>query len=132
VTVLAAVALVALLVLTAAQFGPGGSWRARCASLEAHALVWVFVVLTIGSLTAAGFADLPIFDRYVLPAVPFAAGLVLAWRPRAAPVTSLASAGPLQWVAVAVFAALGLVWSIDAARFDATRWHAGEHAVQLG
>jgi hypothetical protein len=133
VTLAAAVLLVGILWLLAADtMDRGPTWRSRVSFLDARDLAWAFVVVTIISLTAAGSADLPIFDRYLLPAAPFAAGLVLAWRPDAVSLGAHTLAAGARWLAVGVFVALGVVWSVDAARFDATRWAAGERAVALG
>jgi len=132
VTLLAAVGLVGLLALTAIETTRAPTWRDRCATFDTRTMAWVLVVLTVLSLTAAGAMGLPIFDRYVLPAVPFAAALVLAWRPASVALTDRTPAGAARWLGVAAFFVLGAIWTVDAARFDATRWAAGDRAVQLG
>jgi hypothetical protein len=129
----ATILLVGVIVLTATDMvRRGQTWRDRCAAFDARTLAWAIVVLTTVSLIAAGTADLPIFDRYVLPAVPFAAGLVLAWHPTEVDLAERSPHAVLRWVTVVAFAAGGLLWSVDSARFDATRWAAGEQAVRLG
>jgi hypothetical protein len=125
--------LVGILVLTATDMvGRGHTWRDRCATFDARTLAWAVVVITTLSLIAAGTANLPIFDRYVLPAVPFAAGLVLAWHPTEVDLAERSPQAALRWLTVGLFLVAGVVWSIDSARFDATRWAAGEQAVRLG
>lgn len=133
VTLVATILLAGVVVLEGAELvRRGRDWRSRCATLDARALAWALVVATAASLTAAGVAGLPIFDRYVLPAVPFAAGVVLAWRPSRTTITARTRANTWRWVGVAAFLAVGLVFATDSARFDATRWRAGERAVALG
>jgi hypothetical protein len=133
-TLAAAILLVGILVLRAADvISRASTWRRRCASFDASTLAWVLVILTVVSLTAAGTAELPLFDRYVLPAVPFAGGLVLAFRSEPSTVfTTPTSVNGLRWLAVAAFALLGLIWSVDSAAFDDARWEAGERVVDLG
>jgi hypothetical protein len=134
VLVLAATILLAgLLVLTGFDMvGRATTWRDRCARFDPRTLAWALVAVTIVSLTAAGAVGLPIFDRYVLPAVPFAAGLVLAWRVSEIDLYERTAGSAARWLAVVAFFGLGVMWTVDAARFDATRWAAGERAVQLG
>ncbi len=133
VTLGAAILLVGLLVIEAADVvRRAPTWRERCAGFDAGTLAWFVVVLTVLSLTAAGALDLPIFDRYVLPAVPFAAGLVLAWKPAGVPLTARTSRNAVRWAAVVLFLFAGILWAADSGRFDAARWAAGERAVALG
>jgi hypothetical protein len=101
------------------------------------------VIASAVGLVAVGTGNLPLFDRYALGLVPFAAGLVLAHRTTSRRPTG--SGGPTpptppgrsarraaEVVAVVVFALLGLWWSADSAAFDAARWRAGEQAEALG
>jgi hypothetical protein len=134
VTLLATVLFVGVLATSRAGFaGRPRDVRASLSSWDARSVAWLFVVLTVVLVTAAGSVDLPIFDRYVLPAVPFAAGLTLGWRGDHTPgLTTGTPAGLARWSVLVAFVALGLVWSVDSARFDAARWAAGEHAVELG
>jgi len=133
-TVAAAIALMVVVASTAAAVlprprPPAGSWRAGLAGLDARALCLAFVVASAVGVVAVGTSDLPVFDRYVMCTVPFAAGLVLAHRSAAATTVTrtVVAAG-----AVAAFAVLGLWWTGDSAAFDAARWQAGQRAVALG
>jgi len=132
-TLVGTILLIGVLALDGADLvRRGRDWRARCAALDARTLAWMLVVGTVLSLTAAGVAGLPIFDRYVMPAVPFAAGALLAWQPRRQKITAPTAANAWRWAGVAAFLVVGLVFATDSARFDATRWQAGERAVELG
>jgi hypothetical protein len=90
----------------------------------------VFVIGSLLAIVAVGTTDLPIFDRYLLAAAPFAAALVLDAAPRGFVVTRARRIG--QWSAVGAFGLLGLVWTTDSAAFDAARWEAAEQVVDLG
>lgn len=132
-TLVASILLVGVLVLEGFDVvRRGQDWRARCAALDAQSLAWMLVVGTVMSLTAAGVVGLPIFDRYVLPAVPFAAGVLLAWQPGRRSITARTTANAMRWIGVAVFLVVGVGFATDSARFDAARWDAGERAVELG
>jgi hypothetical protein len=97
----------------------------------------LFVVVSALGLVAVGTGNLPVFDRYVLGLVPFAAGLVLAHRTASAPRGERAAMGvtarrAVEVGAVVLFALLGLWWGGNSATFDGARWRAGERAVALG
>ena len=88
----------------------------------------IFLVLYAGGLAAFGSMN-GLYDRYIYPAVPVAAILLLRGLGRsAAPTRSAAFAtAALAWlmaVAVAVAA--------NSLAYDAARWRAGEAAVALG
>jgi hypothetical protein len=129
----ATVLLVGLLVVECVdRLHRASTWRDRCASIDPRALAWLLVVLTVLSLTAAGTSSLPIFDRYVLPAVPFAAGLVLGVQPVRGGLSDRTPQNLARWASVVVFVLAGLLWTVDSAHFDRARWSAGERAVALG
>lgn len=78
---------------------------------------------------AAVLAGLPFWDRYALPLVPLASLLVL--RGGVAKVL----AGPRligTGIALVLVATVGLVYTIDAARFDGARWHVATLATRQG
>lgn len=127
-----AVLTVAVLALaTAKAVGSRGQHRRALANADARSVLVVFVLTSMAGVIGVGTINfLPIFDRYLLAVVPFAAALILDRAP-ARDVTSRARRGA-QVAAIATFALLGLVWSTDSAAFDAARWKAGEQAVALG
>jgi len=132
-TLAATILLVGVLLLEAGEVvRRADGWRSRAATLDARSLAWTLVVATVASLTAAGVVGLPIFDRYVLPAVPFAAGILLAWRPSRGSIIERTAANAWRWAGVVAFVVIGLVFAFDSARFDAARWEAGDRAVELG
>ena len=129
--ILATVLVVVVIASAAARaIGPRRQRRATLASADARSVLVVFVIGSLVAIVAVGTSDLPIFDRYLLAAVPFAAALVLDTAPAAAVATS--AQRTLRWLAVAAFAFIGLVWTSDSAAFDAARWRAGEDAVATG
>lgn len=144
-TLVAAIALVVVVCSTGATLLPrprGGarSWRPALADLDVQAMTLVFVIVSALGLVAVGTGNLPVFDRYVLGLVPFAAGLVLAHRSASAPRPSTSGPAPsgrtarraVEVAGVVAFALMGLWWGGDSAAFDAARWRAGEQAVALG
>jgi hypothetical protein len=77
-----------------------------------------------------------VFDRYALPVLPLAALVVLravltATRDEPRPVKT---AGQKTCVALAfaLLATVGLVYTVDSASFDATRWHLAEKVQRMG
>ncbi len=141
----AAVALVVIVCSTGATLvarprPPERSWRPALAALDVQAMTLLFVIVSALGLVAVGTGNLPVFDRYLLGLVPFAAGIVLAHRTtyRAAsdPATNASSGISARRVveasAVAAFALMGLWWGGNSAAFDAARWDAGQQAVALG
>jgi hypothetical protein len=127
-----ALLLVVVLATSAARtVGSRGRHRDALATADARSILVVFVLASMAGVIAVGTINVfPIFDRYLLAVVPFAAALVLDTTP-AHDVVSRARRGA-QIAAIGSFALLGLVWSTDSAAFDAARWRAGEEAVALG
>lgn len=79
----------------------------------------------------------PIFDRYVITGLPLIALLIL--RSMSLP-ESLQSKtrdrAPIRALGIiaslVVLASLGMIWGVDSARYDATRWQVSEDAVAKG
>ena len=113
----------------------------------------MFVLTLVGFAAAYAVAvitDLPIFDRYALPAIPVVGLLLLrsTTRPEPAPVSGAidrshdapspagararvpAALGPA--FALVLIASFGLVLSTDSASFDATRWRVASLATNRG
>jgi hypothetical protein len=142
VTLVATIALVVVVCSTAATLlarprPPARSWRPALATLDVQAMTLLFVVASALGLVAVGTGNLPVFDRYALGLVPFAAGLVLAHRTASAPRGEAAPEGltarrAVEVGAVVAFALMGLWWGGSSATFDGARWRAGERAVALG
>jgi hypothetical protein len=131
-TFVAAVLLVAVFALViGSRLASGSSWRQRCAALDVIDTAIVFVIANVGVLIAVGITGLPVFDRYLLPVVPFAAGIVLARASRPRGDEGLA---PLwvRWGGVVLFALVGLAWTTDSAAYDVARWRLAEDVVDLG
>ncbi len=141
-TLVATVALVVIVCSTGATLlarprSTTRSWRPALAALDVQAMTLLFVVASALGLVAVGTGNLPVFDRYALGLVPFAAGLVLAHRTASAPRGTAAPEGvtgrrAVEVGAVVAFALIGLWWGGSSATFDAARWRAGERAVALG
>jgi hypothetical protein len=82
-------------------------------------------------------AGLPLYDRYVLPVAPLAALLVVRIGPHdAAEVLSTGiparRAGVVAAAALAGLGAVGLVFCVDSASFDGTRWAVATAATSAG
>jgi hypothetical protein len=117
-------------------------WRAR--DFAPHDPVAAFIGLVVAGYCIAYFAaaisNIPLYDRYVLPAVPLVALLLL--RPvageRGAPTGSGAHAHPGRGLAVRgafvliALAFVGYVYTADSAAFDGTRWKVAVDATKLG
>jgi len=76
----------------------------------------------------------PIFDRYVIAGLPLVALLILrstsfgeSTQPRRSPVRV---SGLI--VSILFLSSLGMIWGIDSARYDATRWLVAQDAVAKG
>jgi hypothetical protein len=129
--------LVAVLASVGASALRGAQGRARLALVDVRMLLLLFVVASLVLPMAIGSAGLPIFDRYLLAVVPVVAGLALTYVGDAAtaaepvPAPSPGTRG-LRVAGVGTFAALCLLWTADAAAFDAARWELGAQAVALG
>lgn len=90
----------------------------------------VFSLLAVAAVIGAhALAGAPLFDRYLLPAVPFAAGVVIA--------VARGAGGGRRLVAPAaaasvVWAVLGFHYVDAAATFDGLKWRAGQSLEELG
>ncbi len=106
------------------------------------ALLGLVVVGYLAAYTLACLSGLPMADRYVLPILPLAAFLLLR-SARAAgtvlPVTD--AAAPARYarvrlvgagLALALVMAVGVVFTLDSASFDGTRWKVAEAATRSG
>jgi hypothetical protein len=96
----------------------------------ARSLVTTFSLLSIGLMIVSGPFDQPIYDRHLLPLVPFVAAFVLVeggLRPIARQRFVLAAS-----VAFGAFAVLGLAFSTSAAVYDGARWRAASDLVASG
>jgi hypothetical protein len=104
--------------------------REHAPRTPAHSVVTTFSLLTIALMFVGGPFDQPIYDRHLLPIVPFVAAFVMVeggLRPIAQRRFTLVASSVLG-----VFAVLGLVFSTSAAVYDGARWHAASDLVESG
>ena len=97
------------------------------------------IVLTVVGYSAAYFVavvtKLPLYDRYALPFVPLLAFQVLRTSlglPAAAREPARTGVVVGAGVALALLATVGLVFAVDSAEFDGTRWHVAQLATDAG
>jgi hypothetical protein len=96
----------------------------------ARRVVTAFSLLTIGLVIVSGPFGQPIYDRHLLPLVPFVAAFIMVeggLRPIARERFLPAACSVLG-----VFAVLGLVFSTSSAVYDASRWRAASDLVASG
>ena len=96
----------------------------------ARRVVTTFSVLSIGLMIVSGPFGQPIYDRHLLPLVPFVAAFVMmegGIRPFARKRFVLVASSVLG-----AFAVLGLVFSTSSAVYDGTRWRAASDLVASG
>jgi hypothetical protein len=123
---------------------PAQRWRAR--DLTIPDPVAMFLGVVVGGYGIAYFAaaitDIPLYDRYVLPAVPLVAILLLrptVDAPDAPDASAVASTRrPARGLVARSLAALvalafvGTVYTVDSASFDGTRWQVAVDATHAG
>jgi hypothetical protein len=126
-----------LIVLTAVPFVAGLPRRIRERDISiASPLIAIMGLTVVGFAIAYSIATLtglPLYDRYGLPVLPLLAFLVLRSMQHEPALRH--SVRPRQaWagVAIAGIAMLGLVYTVDSASFDGTRWKVAEMAVDAG
>jgi hypothetical protein len=96
----------------------------------ARRVVTTFSVLSIGLMIVSGPFGQPIYDRHLLPLVPFVAAFVMmegGIRPFARKRFVLVASSVLG-----AFAVLSLVFSTSSAVYDGTRWRAASDLVASG
>jgi hypothetical protein len=109
---------------------PAGDDSERIRRTPARIVVATFSLLSIGLMIVFGPFDQPIYDRHLLPLVPFVAAFVMVeggLRPIARQRLVLVACSVLV-----AFAVLGLVFSTSAAVYDGTRWRAASDLVASG
>jgi hypothetical protein len=109
---------------------PAGDDSERIRRTPARVVVTTFSLLSIGLMIASGPFDQPIYDRHLLPLVPFVAAFVMkegGIRPFARKRFVLVASSVLG-----AFAVLGLVFSTSSAVYDGTRWRAASDLVASG
>jgi hypothetical protein len=109
---------------------PAGDDSERTRRTPARIVVTTFSLLSIGLMIVSGPFDQPIYDRHLLPLVPFVAAFVMiegGLRPIARQKFVFAASSSLV-----AFAVLGLVFSTSAAVYDGTRWRAASDLVASG
>jgi hypothetical protein len=102
----------------------------RTSRTPARIVVTTFSLLSIGLIVVSGPFDQPIYDRHLLPLVPFVAVFVMmegGLRPIVRERLVLVACSVLV-----AFAVLGLVFSTSAAVYDGTRWRAASDLVASG
>jgi hypothetical protein len=126
-----------LIVLTAVPFVADLPRRIRERDISiASPLIAIMGLTVVGFAIAYSIATLtglPLYDRYGLPVLPLLAFLVLRSMQHEPALRH--SVRPRQvWagVAIAGIALLGLVYSVDSASFDGTRWEVAKLATQKG
>lgn len=119
--------------------------RIRRRDLGAHDPVTAFVSLLIAGYAAAygaaSFFGIPLYDRYVMPTVPLVAMLLLRPQPAEVSAPSRAferGARPLRatlagaLVALGILGGVGLIYTVDSASYDGTRWKVAVAASEAG
>jgi hypothetical protein len=89
-----------------------------------------FVLLSVALMIVSGPFDQPIYDRHLLPLVPFVAVFVIleGGLRRAAGERFVLAPG----IVLGAFAVLGLVFSTSAATYDGSRWQAASDLASSG
>jgi hypothetical protein len=111
-------------------------WKSRelFAMRDPLAAVLGLVIAGFGAIyTIAVLVGLPVYDRYALPFVPVTAILLLHSTrnlPAAAPETRVRTGWAI--VAVVLLAFIGLVYTVESASFDGTRWELAERVERQG
>jgi hypothetical protein len=96
----------------------------------ARGVITTFSLVSIGLMIVSGPFGQPIYDRHLLPLVPFVAAFIMVeggLRPIARQSFVFAATAVLV-----AFAVLGLVFSTSAAVYDGTRWRAASDLVASG
>ena len=102
-----------------------------CVTLLGYTAIYVVAAAT----------GLPLYDRYVLPAVAVVGCALLcgtAQEPLPHGAQSLTPSRPTRrvalsaWMTLVALTALGTIYTLDSASFDAARWHAATQAVAAG
>lgn len=141
IVLLASVAgVVLMLMLVPAIADLRDRWRTRRVDVAdpVFAVVGVSVAAFAIAYEIAIIFRLPIFDRYVLPVLPFIGLLVVRRAPTADERRVLAPLAPRGvWVAgvagaLVLLTGLGVVYSQESASFDAARWRAARAAIARG
>jgi hypothetical protein len=135
-----AAAVVLMLMLVPALVALRDRWRTRRFDVADPALALVAIAVTAFALVyeLAILVELPLFDRYVLPVLPFVGLLVVRGAPSGEVRRALGPVAPRGvWVAgvavaLALLAGLGIVYAQESASFDAARWQAARAAVSRG
>jgi hypothetical protein len=97
-----------------------------------------FIALVVAGYVAAyflaSFTGIPLYDRYVLPAVPLVAVLLLAPTSETLdiPARTKTSTRLGALVALCLLAAVGFVYTADSASFDGARWQTAVAATKQG
>jgi hypothetical protein len=102
----------------------------RIRRTPARIVVKTFSLLSVGLMIVSGPFDQPIYDRHLLPLVPFVAAFMMVeggLRPIARQRFVFAASS-----ALVAFTVLGLVFSTSAAVYDGTRWRAASDLVASG
>ena len=119
--------------------------RVRHRDLGRHDPIAAFITLLIagyaGAYGLASFFGIPLYDRYVLPAVPFVAMLLLRPQPAEVPAAArerAARARPVRatvagaLLALGILGGIGFLYSADSASYDGTRWKVALAATREG
>jgi hypothetical protein len=133
-------AMVAISVYSAACILTGELWNIRrlardiwCSLIEASGKKFVLVSMSIVTvvyfaLLVARASEFDIFDRYLLPVVPWAATVLVLWFERDNPDAEgmMRRAAPVAWALLAMLAFYGIAstqdfWALAEARVKATR-----------
>jgi hypothetical protein len=107
-----------------------GDERDAANQAPARRVVTTFSLLSIGLMIVSGPFDQPVYDRHLLPLVPFVAAFVMmegGIRPFARKRFVLVASSVLG-----AFAVLGLIFSTSSAVYDASRWRAASDLVASG
>jgi hypothetical protein len=109
---------------------PARDHSERTRRTPARIVVTTFSLLSIGLVVVSGPFDQPIYDRHLLPLVPFVAAFIMmegGIRPFARKRFVLVACSVLG-----AFAVLGLVFSTSSAVYDGSRWRAASDLVASG
>ena len=133
-------AIVLVLAIVPAIADPVGRWRGREWAIRdpARALLALTIAGFAAAYSVAMLVGLPMFDRYVLPAVPLIGLLLMTQCPATEPAGAAAQPARLRrrrWIAAMALvgiATLGLAYTAESASFDARRWRVAEAATRAG